>query len=329
LQQTTVAAITPRYVRFLGRFPSIQSLATADEHDVLVEWEGLGYYSRARNLHRAARIIANEHDGRLPNDPAIWSELPGVGRYILGAVLSQAFDRRLPIVEANTRRVLCRLFGQAGRPSSPSVNQWLWQAAEKILPHRRAGDFNQSLMELGALVCTPERPACAKCPLRSECWAFANGLQESIPLRTIRPKIETVREACLVLRNRQHVLVVRRPSTGRWANMWEFPRVVLETAETVEEGSKRLLMSLGIKARLGPELMTIRYAVTRFRMTMVCIEAKAAFRLFGSEYYKEGRWVRAGELSKLAVSSPQRKLAGTVQQRLEPDEYPNSSRQRQ
>src|SRR5205807_8963565 len=140
-----------------------------DEQAVLRLWEGLGYYRRAGHLHRAARQLVREHGGRLPDDPEVWRGLPGVGRYILGAVLSQAFGRRLPVVEANSLRVLCRLFGQARDPASAPVRKWLWDTAAALLPGRRAGDFNQALMELGALVCTPSQPRCDDCPVSSHC----------------------------------------------------------------------------------------------------------------------------------------------------------------
>src|SRR5262245_29245924 len=149
LQQTTVAAVAPRFEQFLAAFPDVHALAAADEQAVLKFWEGMGYYSRARNLHRAARTLVGMHGGQLPDDPAVWAELPGIGRYILGAVLSQAFDRRLPVVEANTRRVLARMFAQAGDAKSPPVQAWLWETAAAILPRKRVGDFNQGRMDLG------------------------------------------------------------------------------------------------------------------------------------------------------------------------------------
>ena len=158
LQQTTVAAVIPFFERFLAAFPTLTDLAAANEQEVLRLWAGLGYYRRVRNLHRAAKILHDEHAGNFPNDPDVWSPLPGVGRYILGAVLSQAFDRRLPIVEANSQRVLCRLFGQDGDASREPVKSWLWQTAGDLVPRQRAGDFNQAMMELGATVCTPETP---------------------------------------------------------------------------------------------------------------------------------------------------------------------------
>ncbi|MCS6851520.1 MAG: hypothetical protein NZ700_10185, partial [Gemmataceae bacterium] len=141
LQQTTVAAVVPAFERFLAAFPTLAALAAADEQQVLRLWEGLGYYRRARHLHAAARLLVADHAGELPNDPAVWESLPGVGRYIVGAVLSQAFDRRLPIVEANSQRVLTRLFGYLGDPRKGAGKAWVWQIAETVLPRNRVGDF--------------------------------------------------------------------------------------------------------------------------------------------------------------------------------------------
>ncbi len=228
LQQTTVATVQSRYEQFLSVFPTLADLAAASEQDVLRQWEGLGYYRRARNLHAAARRLKMEHDGKLPDDPKVWAELPGVGRYIMGAVLSQAFDRRLPIVEANSQRVLCRLFGHRGEPTNATTRKWLWQAATEFIPTRRAGDFNQALMELGAMVCTPSAPQCNACPLSKHCVAFREGMQETIPVRASRPEPVTVREVAVVVRQRGRVLLVRRPEQWRWSNMWEFPHGVVK-----------------------------------------------------------------------------------------------------
>src|SRR5437764_9937338 len=170
LQQTTVAAVVPYFQRFLAAFPTVTALAAADEQDVLRLWEGLGYYRRARHLHRAARLLA-ARGGSFPRDPARLRGVPGMGRYTANAVLSQAFDRRLPILEANSQRVLCRLFGRTEDPRRGPLRRWLWRAAEEVLPRKRVGEFNQALMELGALVCTPQAPRCGGCPLRTKCRA--------------------------------------------------------------------------------------------------------------------------------------------------------------
>jgi A/G-specific adenine glycosylase len=313
LQQTQVVTAVPYFNRFLDAFPNLHTLAQADEQDVLRQWEGLGYYRRARDLYRSARLLVANHDGNLPNDEDVWRKLPGVGRYILGAVLSQAFDRRLPIVEANSRRVLCRLFGQTGDPNRKPVRDWLWQTAEALLPKKRVGDFNQALMELGALVCTATAPRCAECPLVSACSARRHGTQESIPCKSAPPTVTAVREVAAVIRDRGKVLLLRRPSGGRWANMWEFPRLEVGEQETSEAAARRLLNDvLGIKAQVGPELLTIRHSVTRFRITLVALDARFHSGAVRLSYYRDARWLKPVELSDFPVSSPQRLLAREV-----------------
>ena len=313
LQQTQVTTVIPYFQRFLVAFPTLQDLARADEQDVLRLWEGLGYYRRARDLHRAARLVVANAEGRLLNDPDVWSELPGVGRYILGAVLSQAFDRRLPIVEANSKRVLCRLHGQSGDPASRNVNDWLWKSAEELLPRQRVGDFNQALMELGALLCTPVAPRCDECPLASVCAAKKDGKQESIPTKAAAPAIENVREVAVVVRKGQKVLLLLRPPTGRWANMWEFPHLSLDKEESHETAAGRVLRDLlGIKAAIGQELLTLRHSVTRFRISLLALEAKFQAGTVRTTYHKDARWLLPKELSSYPVSRPQRLLAQEI-----------------
>jgi A/G-specific adenine glycosylase len=310
LQQTTVAAVIPRFERFLDSFPTIRHLAQSDEQEVLRCWEGLGYYRRARDLHRAAQSLVANHAKKLPDDSEVWRRLPGVGRYILGAVLSQAFDRRMPIVEANSKRVLCRLFGQKGDPKSPAVDKWLWRTAEAILPRKRCGDFNQAIMELGALVCTPVAPKCEVCPLASLCVAKKKKLQATIPTKSVPPQTEQVKEVAVVIRKGSKVLLVCRPETGRWANMWEFPHATLEKEDTHELAAHRLLSrTVGIKAIVGDELLRIRHSVTRFRIDMVCFEAEYRSGSFDFTYYKDARWLEPMELKGYPVSTPQRHLA--------------------
>jgi A/G-specific adenine glycosylase len=310
LQQTQVATVIPFFERFLQAFPTLTALAAADEQEVLRLWEGLGYYRRARDLHRAARSLVAEGNGHIPQDPAVWHTLPGVGRYILGAVLSQAFDRRLPIVEANSQRVLCRFFGRQDDPRSGPARRWLWETASLLLPARRVGEFNQALMELGALVCTPAAPRCSACPLAKHCAARLQGLQETIPLRAGPPNIVYVREVAVVVRRGCRVLLAQRPAQGRWAGLWEFPHGSLAAHESHEGGALRLLGELtGLAGDLGPELLTIRHGVTRFRITLVCFEAVYRKGTFASDFYQQGSWVELPELRNYPVSAPQRRLA--------------------
>jgi A/G-specific adenine glycosylase len=310
LQQTTVAAVVPFFERFLRAFPTLRALADAPEQEVLRLWEGLGYYRRARDLHRAARQLSSSHGATVPDDPAILGALPGMGRYTLGAVLSQAFDRRLPVLEANSLRVLCRLFGRADDPRRGPAQRWLWRVAEDLLPLRRVGDFNQALMELGALVCTPTAPRCAECPLAADCVARRLGLQEAIPARAPPPKVTDVREAAVVVRRGPAVLLVQRPeSAPRWANLWEFPHSPLGDGETHERAALRLARESGLHVTLGAELLTLRHGVTRFRISMVCFEAAYVGGEFRSDFYPRGSWVAPARLAEYPVSAPQRRLA--------------------
>jgi A/G-specific adenine glycosylase len=310
LQQTQVAAVIPFYLRFLQSFPTLTALAAAAEQDILGHWEGLGYYRRARDLHRAARTLAAGHDGKVPDDPVEFGRLPGVGRYILGAVLSQAFNRRLPILEANSLRVLSRFFGLRDDPRSGQGQRRLWRAAELLLPAREVGDFNQALMELGALVCTPATPRCGACPLAGHCAARREGLQEVLPRRPAPPEVVPERRAAVVVRRGGRVLLARRPERGRWAGLWEFPHGPLRTKESFEAGAERLLPELtGLLAELGQELLTVRHSVTRFRITLVCFQAEYRGGEFASAFYPEGRWVEPGRLTDYPVSVPQRRLA--------------------
>jgi len=310
LQQTQAATVVRFFGPFVQRFPTISALAEADEQDVLRLWEGLGYYRRARDLHRAARQLAAHHQGRIPNDPAVLKDLPGIGRYILGAVLSQAFDRRLPILEANSERVLCRLFGLKDDPRRGPARRQLWQIAETLLPVRQVGDFNQALMELGALVCTPSSPSCSICPLARVCTANQQGLQETIPARSRSPEPARVQEVAVVVRRGIRVFLVQRPGEGRWASMWEFPHGPLTADETHEMAAVRILNELtGLKAHLKPELLSLRHAVNHYHITLVCFEAAYQAGKFRSDFYVQGEWVEPRQLPAYPVSSPQRQLA--------------------
>jgi A/G-specific adenine glycosylase len=310
LQQTQVATVIPFFERFVARFPGLGSLACADEQEVLRLWEGLGYYRRARDLLRAAKQLFAAHGGTFPADAASLVGLPGFGQYTRNAVLSQAFDLRLPIVEANTQRVLSRLFGREEDPRrSGAARRWLWQAAQQILPAKRAGEFNQALMELGALVCT-ETPRCDECPLVARCSARQQGRQQQIPARTPPPAVTLVRESAVVVRRGTQVLLVQRPATGRWASLWEFPHAALAEGELHEQAAARLVEELtGVKARLGPEILTLTHGVTRYRITLVCFEAEHESEEFRPGSYVQGVWVKPEELARYPVSSPQRRLA--------------------
>jgi len=274
LVQTTVAAVIPYFARFLERFPTIRDLAEADETEVLKAWEGLGYYRRARQLQAAARSIRDDHSGTFPEDPEAIRALPGVGRYIAGAVLSFAFDQPAPIVEANTQRVLARWLGWNEDLKSSRSQARLWEAAARLVPPTNPGVFNQAFMELGALVCIPKNPLCLACPVSGECLSRKLGVQDRVPLTVSKAPPKLVTEACAIVERSGKVLIVQRGSGGLWENFWEFPTVHVAGADPagrssvgseLVEGVRRLT---GILARIGPVAKTLRFGVTTHRVTL-------------------------------------------------------------
>lgn len=310
LQQTQVRTVVPYFQRFMARFPTLSHLASADAGEVLRQWEGLGYYRRARNLHHAARIIAAEHGGIFPANAESAARLPGIGRYTLGAILSQAFDLRMPIVEANSERVLCRLFARTADPKSAAERRWLWQAANSILPRKSVGQFNQALMELGALVCTSGTPSCQACPLSGVCQARRLGLEASLPRQARRPDSKQVAEVAVVLWKKGKVFLVQRPAQGRWGELWEFPHHEVHHDEDDRASARAVVRKLtGFVSIAERPLITIQHTITHHRITLACYEARYKSGRFASSFYERGRWLLPHQLAEFPVSSPQRRLA--------------------
>jgi len=309
LQQTQVVTVIGFFDRFLTQFPTLTQLAQADEQMVLRLWEGLGYYRRARDLCRAARLLSGAGFSTVPDDPDLVRSLPGFGRYTTNAVLSQAYDRRLPILEANSLRVLCRLFGIEENPKEGSVQKRLWALAESLLPAKSAGDFNQAMMELGALVCTPTNPNCPACPLKAHCVAKKQNRQHELPMRVKPLKIIAIDEIAVVVRKRDRLLLVQRPNEGRWARMWEFPHQPLEYEETLEDAARRLLTSLGIQGDLEGPVATIRHSVTHHRITLAAWHVNCRREKLRLGSYLTSAWVRPYDLHEYPLSAPQRRLA--------------------
>jgi A/G-specific adenine glycosylase len=320
LVQTTVTAVIPYFERFLRQFPDVAALAAAEEPEVLKAWEGLGYYRRARQLHAAARMILELHGGMIPADPAAVRALPGVGRYIAGAILSFAFDRPEPIVEANSQRVLARLLAIRENLKAASTLERIWQAAATLVPAAGAGTFNQALIELGALICTPREPGCLLCPLSSQCAARRLGLQDQLPVMTPKPKPLAVAEACAIVVREGKVLIVQRARGGLWEQFWEFPTVHLEGVDPavrsfggpvdLADGVKRLT---GISIEAGTAVKTLTYSVTNHR---VKLSAHLATARGGSA--KPGprlvdvRWVEPARLGEYTFSSASRRLIAWI-----------------
>jgi A/G-specific adenine glycosylase len=223
LQQTQVDVVTPRWTTFLGRFPDLRSLAAATEATVCEAWAGLGYYRRARFLHRAAQVLVAEHDAVFPQEAAELRKLPGIGRYTAGAIASIAFGQEAPIVDGNVARVLSRVFAIEDAPDSPAGQRRIWDLAGELVVGERPGDLNQGLMEMGATVCTPRNPKCLPCPIRTACQAAARGQHHLFPRPMRATKVEAMTMAFGVFADEKGTYLVQRPLDGLWAGLWEPP----------------------------------------------------------------------------------------------------------
>jgi A/G-specific adenine glycosylase len=315
LQQTQVATVKDYFDRFVRSFPDVHSLAEADESEVLRLWEGLGYYRRARQLHAAAKKVVAEYEGKFPGDPAELRNLPGIGRYTAGAIASIAFDCRTPILEANTIRLMSRLIAFRGNPHSQVGQRPLWLVAEEILPQKRVAEFNQALMELGSLVCTPNEPKCPACPLSTVCAAFAGGLQREIPLAKSRTTYTDVREAAVIVRRNGSVLVRRCGTDERWAGLWDFPRFAVEADGPLfarKEIVAKVESQTGIECVPNGLLKTMKHGVTRYRITLDCYQAAYVAGHVSKANTSEVRWLAVSELASLPLSTTGRKIANMI-----------------
>jgi A/G-specific adenine glycosylase len=269
LQQTQVKTVIPYYQRWIKSYPTAQILARAREVSVLKHWEGLGYYSRARNLHRSAKMIVKEFHNRVPDTLDEISKLPGVGRYTAGAVLSIAFDQSVPVLDGNVKRVLSRLFCLKENGSTPASENRLWQIAEDLIPSGGAGDFNQALMELGATVCLPKKPLCLLCPLDPVCQAKRDGAQEQFPPAKTKAVTKKIAVSAAVIQRNGKIYIQQRPQKGLMGGLWEFPGGKLEKGENPEDCLKReILEELGVQIKIKQKILTIKHSYTQFRVTL-------------------------------------------------------------
>ncbi|MEF8793606.1 A/G-specific adenine glycosylase [Thiohalorhabdus sp.] len=287
LQQTQVATVRPYYHRFLERLPTIRSLADADEDEVLALWSGLGYYSRARNLHAAARRIRDDHGGVFPDDYEAVVALPGIGPSTAGAILSAAFNQDHAILDGNVKRVLTRIDAVLEYPGRTPVARQLWRRAQELTPPGRAADYNQAIMDLGATLCTRNNPRCGICPIRGHCQAHAKGIAEDLPVR--KPaKAKRVRAAWLALvESPRGLLLERRPPTGFWGGLWCPPLVERETEEP-EEAGRALSRKFGGTFSVIECQPAFRHTFSHFHLDLVPV--RLAWRSGGPA---EGDWMWA------------------------------------
>ena len=273
LQQTTVTTVIPYYHRWIKLFPTIQHVARSPIRKILKTWQGLGYYQRARNIHQCAQIICRQFDGQIPAEKEILQTLPGFGPYTTGAVLSIAFDQRQPIIDANIRRVVMRQQGIRAK-AEPAVDDKILKFLDFVMPRQGNNIFNQSLMELGALVCRPREPLCVQCPIQNSCAAYQQGMQDSIP----QPKkqiLEDVRAVVAVLRQGKRYFIQKRDEKGLLAGLWEFPGGKIKKGENPRQALHRELKEeLGVRITSCRHLSRVQHFYTRFRVTLEVYSCK-------------------------------------------------------
>ena len=274
LQQTQVSTVIPYYSRFLARFPSLASLASAKEEEVLAAWSGLGYYRRARNLLAAARGIMREHGGKIPPDVGALRRLPGIGRYTAGALASIAFDLPEPAVDGNAERVLTRLLALQGKAESRDRCRSLEAATRAMMGSQRPAEITQGLMELGALICTPTHPACPQCPLATSCRALARGIQNRLPAGRRERAPQALQAALAILRKGEAFLMVRRTKGELMEGLWEFPGDILRAPERAASGLRRVGRErLGRPIAAGRRAATFKQSITYRRLQVSAYEA--------------------------------------------------------
>lgn len=269
LQQTRVETVIPFYERWMRRFPTVQSLAEASEQDVLLAWEGMGYYNRARSLHKAARQVMRDYGGKLPASREALIKLPGIGEYSAGAIASIAFGLDETAVDGNIRRVYARLFDVDTPIKSPEGLERVEQIAREQLPAGRAGDYNQALMDLGAMICLPREPRCEICPLKELCLARQNDTQAERPVKSAKPEIPHWTVTAAVIWKDGKVLLARRPLNGLLGGMWEFPGGKLEAGESLKDCLKReIVEELDALIEVGEAFGVYEHAYTHFKVTL-------------------------------------------------------------
>lgn len=304
LQQTQVKTVIPYYERFMRRFPDAATLAAAPLDEVLHLWTGLGYYARARNLHRTARLIQEHHDGRFPRDIETLTALPGIGRSTAGAVLALAAKQRHPILDGNVKRVLARMHAIEGWPGNSAVERELWTLAERFTPKHRCAEYSQAIMDLGATVCTRTKPACPRCPVRNGCRAYALGDATAYPTPRPRGRLPVRETIMLMLEDRKgRILLEQRPPAGLWGGLWSLPECPLDVDIEVWCRSR---LGLVIGGRIGKP--GLRHTFSHFHLDIRPVHARVECADFGV-MEAEGRvWYNTRRPDARGLSAPVKRL---------------------
>lgn len=309
LQQTQVETVKAYYARFLKRLPTVRDFAGARLDTVLKLWEGLGYYTRARNAHRAAKQVVKDFDGEFPGTVEDLQRLSGVGRYTAGAIASIAFGVRAPLVDGNVVRILCRIFCLHGNPALPAMQKRLWALASDLVPMRRPGDFNEAMMELGATLCRRQSPDCALCPLKTLCQAYQQGVQMELPQRIKRKARPRVHVAVGVIYRRGRVLIDKRKPEGLLGGLWEFPGGKKKSGESYEQAlTREVREELDIEIQVKDRLIVVDHAYTHFEVQLhvyACEFVSGQPKCLGCTDIK---WVFPSQLGRYAFPTANRKI---------------------
>jgi len=319
LQQTQVKTMLPYYHRWMERFPHVQAVALAPEEDLLKHWEGLGYYSRALNIHKAAKVLLKDYGAKFPRDCDLLLGFPGIGRYTAGAIMSIAFNADCPVVDGNIARIFSRVFDIAAPIRDTKTEAALWNIAEGILPQGKARAFNQALMDLGALVCTPRNPSCCRCPVKVHCRALQTDVVNLRPLVKRAKDIVPIHAAVGILVHKGRIFIQKRPPSGLMPHLWEFPGGKIQHGETPEDALVREFREeLGLNIRALQKLALIRHNYTTFRVTLHAFYCKLedAGRQPVLRSAVDGRWVTPVELDFYAFPAANRKLIQRIQAKL-------------
>lgn len=306
LQQTQVAAVIPYYQRFLARFPDVASLAAAPSEDVMAHWSGLGYYTRARNLHRCAQRVVAEYGGVFPSDPALLADLPGIGRSTAAAIAAFAYSTRAAILDGNVKRVFCRVFGIDGFPGAKPVEDNLWRRAVALLPEKDVEAYTQGLMDLGATLCTRSSPSCKTCPLVERCEAFATDRVHLLPERKPKKAVPEKSTTMLVISHQDHVLLEQRPDSGIWGGLLSLPEIEATDSELRFEAMSTAVAPFG-EITSFERLQPFSHVFTHFKLHVQPYQVCLAQRILGVE---QGRhvWYPAAKLMDAPLPAPVKKL---------------------
>ncbi len=306
LQQTQVQTVIPYYARFLDALPTLPDLAAADTDKVHALWAGLGYYARARNLHKAAQVCVEKHGGELPRELDELTALPGIGRSTAGAILAQAHGLRFAILDGNVKRTLCRFHGIGGWPGGSAVEKQLWTIAEDHLPQARLADYTQAIMDFGATLCTRHDPACVLCPLQDACVARREGLVEQLPEAKPGKPLPRRRTLMLLLRDsRGHVLLARRPPTGVWSGLWSLPE-----AGDHDEARAFVARHAGADFDAADPLPLIEHTFSHYRLHIEPLGWRIADA--GVAQHDDLRWQPFDQLADVGLPAPVKKLLGSL-----------------